>query len=182
MLDEIDIKDYEKEIIEGKFEDIYKDLVDKTIDVVEELGKKKGYKIPKDKYDSNGNLIYDGDSNEIDEVVENTTVQGMVEVNYMNRIYMFNGQHFGESGVEMKEYTRANISDKKQECIDYYTSEKYDTSYIQDGDIIICTGDLIKYKYNMGDNVFDTKDNPIIVLKSKDYDSLKKETINSGKV
>lgn len=49
MLDEIDIKDYEKEIIEGKFEDIYKDLVDKTIDVVEELGKKKGYKIPKDK-------------------------------------------------------------------------------------------------------------------------------------
>lgn len=133
-------------------------------------------------YDSNGNLIYDEDSNEIDEVVENTTVQGMVEVNYMNRIYMFNGQHFGESGVEMKEYTRANISDKKQECIDYYTSEKYDTSYIQDGDIIICTGDLIKYKYNMGDNVFDTKDNPIIVLKSKDYDSMKKETINSGKV
>lgn len=49
MLDEIDIEDYEKEISEGKFEDIYKDLVDKTIDVVEELGKKKGYKIPKDK-------------------------------------------------------------------------------------------------------------------------------------
>ncbi len=102
MLDEIDIEDYEKEIIEGKFEDIYKDLVDKTIDVVEELGKKKGYKIPKDKYDSNGNLIYDGDSNEIDEVVENTTVQGMVEVNYMNRIYMFNGQHFGELKKENK--------------------------------------------------------------------------------
>ncbi len=49
MLDEIDIKDYEKEIIEGKYEDIYKNLVDKTIDVVEELRKKKGYKIPKDK-------------------------------------------------------------------------------------------------------------------------------------
>lgn len=49
MLDEIDIKDYEKEIIEGKFEDIYKNLVDKVITVVEELGKKKGYKIPKDK-------------------------------------------------------------------------------------------------------------------------------------
>ena len=28
---------------------------------------------------------------------------------------------------------------KKQECIDYYTLEKYDTSYIQEGDIIICT-------------------------------------------
>ena len=52
----------------------------------------------------------------------------------------------------MKEYARANINDKKQECIDYYTLEKYDTSYIQEGDIIICTGDLIKYKYTMGDN------------------------------
>lgn len=49
MLDEIDIEDYEKEISEGNFEDIYKDLVDKVITVVEELGKKKGYKIPKDK-------------------------------------------------------------------------------------------------------------------------------------
>ncbi len=49
MLDEIDIEDYEKEISEGNFEDIYKNLVDKVITVVEELGKKKGYKIPKDK-------------------------------------------------------------------------------------------------------------------------------------
>lgn len=44
MLDEIDIEDYEKEISEGNFEDIYKNLVDKVITVVEELGKKKGYK------------------------------------------------------------------------------------------------------------------------------------------
>ena len=36
-------------------------------------------------YDSNGNLIYDEDSNEIDEVVENTTVQGMVEVKKENK-------------------------------------------------------------------------------------------------
>ena len=96
-------------------------------------------------------------------------------------IYIFNGQHFGEYGLEMEEYTRANIDDKKQECIDYYTSEKYDTSYIQEGDIIICTGDLIKYKYTMGDNDFDTRDNSIIVLKSKDYEAIKKETINNEK-
>ena len=66
---------------------------------------------------------------------------------------------------------------KNQECIDYYTSEKYDTSYIQEGDIIICTGDL--KKYSMGDNDLDTKDNAIIVLKEKDYNNLKKETINN---
>ena len=44
-----------------------------------------------------------------------------------------------------------------------------------------CTGDLIKYKYTMWNNDFDSKNNPIIVLKSKDYDSIKKEAINSEK-
>lgn len=133
-------------------------------------------------YDEDGNLIYDiSKSKEIEETVENTTIQGIVELNHNGYIYIFNGQHFGEYGLEMKEYTRANIDDKKQECVDYYTSEKYDTNYIQEGDIIICTGDLIKYKYNMGDNDFDTKDNSIIVLKSKDYDVMKKEIINNEK-
>lgn len=133
-------------------------------------------------YDEDGNLIYDtSKSKEIEETIENTTIQGIVELNHNGYIYIFNGQHFGEYGLEMKEYTRANIDDKKQECIDYYTSEKYDTSYIQEGDIIICTGNLIKYKYNMGDNDFDTRDNSIIVLKSKDYEAIKKETINNEK-
>lgn len=131
-------------------------------------------------YDKDGNLIYDiSKSKEIEETVENITIQGVVELNHNGYIYIFNGQHFGEYGLEMKEYTRANVNDKKQECIDYYTSKKYDTSYIQEGDIIICTGDLLKYKYTMGDNDFDTKDNPIIVLKSKDYDAIKKENINN---
>ena len=133
-------------------------------------------------YDEDGNLIYDtSKSKEIEETIENTTIQGIVELNHNGYIYIFNGQHFGEYGLEMKEYTRANIDDKKQECIDYYTSEKYDTSYIQEGDIIICTRNLIKYKYNMGDNDFDTRDNSIIVLKSKDYEAIKKETINNEK-
>lgn len=133
-------------------------------------------------YDEDGNLIYDiSKSKEIEETIKNTTIQGIVELNHNGYIYIFNGQHFGEYGLEMKEYTRANIDDKKQECIDYYTSEKYDTSYIQEGDIIICTGNLIKYKYTMGDNDFDTRDNSIIVLKSKDYDAIKKETINNEK-
>lgn len=133
-------------------------------------------------YDEYENLIYDiSESKEIEETIENTTIQGIVELNHNGYIYIFNGQHFGEYGLEMKEYTEANIDDKKQECIDYYTSDKYDTSYIQEGDIIICTGDLIRYKYTMGNNDFDTKDNSIIVLKSKDYDSIKKETINNEK-
>ena len=133
-------------------------------------------------YDEDGNLLYDiSKSKEIEGTIENTTIQGIVELNHNGYIYIFNGQHFGEYGLEMKEYTRANIDDKKQECIDYYTSKKYDTSYIQEGDIIICTGDLIKYKYTMGNNDFDTRDNSIIVLKSKDYDAIKKETINNEK-
>lgn len=77
---------------------------------------------------------------------------------------------------EIPEYSRANIDNKNQKCIDYCTLEEYNTSYIQEGDIIICTGDL--KKYSVGDNDFDTNDNPIIVLKSKDYNKIKKETID----
>lgn len=73
-------------------------------------------------YDEGGNLIYDASKSK--EIIENTTIQGIVELNHNGYIYIFNGQHFGEYGLEMKEYTRANINDKKQECIDYYTLEK----------------------------------------------------------
>lgn len=133
-------------------------------------------------YDKDGKLIQDTSKiNEIEEIIENTTICGTVELSYDGRIYIFNGQHFGEYGLEMEEYTRANIKDTKQECIDYYTAEKYDTSYIQEGDIIICTGDLTKYKYYMRDSDFDTKDNSIIVLKSKDYNNMKKEALNNEK-
>lgn len=129
-------------------------------------------------YDKNGNIISDiSRQKEVTEVIENTTIQGVVELNHNGYIYIFNGQHFGEYGFEMKEYTRANIDNKNQECIDYYTAEKYDTSYIQEGDIIICNGDL--KKYSMGDNDLDTKNNAITVLKSKDYNKIKNETVNN---
>lgn len=135
-------------------------------------------------YDEKDNMIniLDGVSREkeIVETIANIKIQGIVESSRNEYIYIFNGQHFGEYGFEMKEYTRANIDNKKQECIDYYTSEKYDTNYIQDGDLIICTGDL--KKYSTGDDDFDTKHNPIIVLKEKDYNNLKRKTINSAKV
>ena len=111
------------------------------------------------------------------ETIEDTTIKGVVELNHNGYIYIFNGQHFGEYGFEMEEYTEANIDNNNQECIDYYTSAKYDTSYIQEGDIIICTGDL--KKYSMRDNDLDTKENPIIVLKLNDYNTMKKETINN---
>ncbi len=131
-------------------------------------------------YDENGNVMQGTlIQKEVIETISNTKIQGIVESSHNEYIYIFNGQHFGEYGFEMKEYTRANIDNRKQECIDYYTSEKYDTSYIQDGDLIFCTGDL--KKYSTGDDDFDTKDNPIIVLKEKDYNNLKRKTISNAK-
>ena len=135
-----------------------------------------------DKYsailDKEGNIIYDmSKNNEITEVIKDTVIQGIVELNHNGYIYIFNGQHFGEFGFEMKEYTRANINNKNQKCLDYFTLKEYDTNYIQEGDILICSGDLSKKGYGMGENDFDTKDNSIIVLKSNDYTQMKRDAL-----
>lgn len=129
-------------------------------------------------YDNEGNVIYDiSKEDETTEVIKDTVIQGIVELNHNGYIYIFNGQHFGEFGFEMKEYTRANINNKNQKCLDYFTLKEYDTSYIQEGDVLICSGDLSKKGYGMGDNNFDTKDNSIIVLKSNDYNQMKREAL-----
>ncbi len=130
-------------------------------------------------YDSNGNIIYDATKlDEVDYVTENTSILGIVELKRDKYIYIFNGFHFGEKGIEIEDYTNANIDNRGQECIDYITKEKYDTNYIEEGDVLICNGDLIYYKYRMIDNKdFDTKNNPIIVLKAKDFNAMKKESI-----
>ena len=45
-------------------------------------------------------MIYDASkSKEIEETIENTTIQGIVELNHNGYIYIFNGQHFGEYGL-----------------------------------------------------------------------------------
>ena len=111
----------------------------------------------------------------ITEKLQDVVIQGVVELHHNGFIYIFNGQHFGEYGFEMEEYTRSNIDDKNQKCIDFFTSEEYDTSYIEEGDLLICTGDLTKY--SIGNDDFDTKDNSIIVLKSDDFEKMKQETI-----
>ena len=49
MIDRIDMEDYEEKIKEKKYEEIYIDLVNKSIAAVKELGKRKDYKIPEDK-------------------------------------------------------------------------------------------------------------------------------------
>lgn len=77
----------------------------------------------------------------------------------------------------MNEYTRANINNKNQKCLDYFTLKEYDTNYIQEGDILICSGDLSKKGYDTGENDFDTKDNSIIVLKSNDYEQMKRDAL-----
>ena len=131
-------------------------------------------------YDKNGQVIADfSEKDEVVETEENISIQGIVELHHNGYIYIFNGQHFGEFGLEMDEYTTANIIDKNQKCIDYMTLKEYDTSYIQEGDILICSGDLNK-KAHGGMNDFDTKDNPIIVLKSNDYSEMKKNVLNGN--
>ena len=131
-------------------------------------------------YDKNGNVIYDNSKkDEVTEIIEDTVIQGIVELHHNGYIYIFNGQHFGEFGFEMNEYTRANIADKKQKCIDYITLKEYDTDYIEEGDLLICSGTLYKKGYS-GENDFDTIDNAIIVLKSSDYNNMKLETLNGN--
>lgn len=112
---------------------------------------------------------------EYTEVIEDTQIQGMVEIHHNGYIYLFNGEHFGEYGFEMKEYTRANINDQKQKCMDYVTKKECDTNYIEVGDIVIGIGDLRKYA--IGEADFDTKNNPMVVLKAKDYNKMKQEAI-----
>ena len=128
--------------------------------------------------DKEVNIIYDMSKNdETTEVIKDTVIQGIVELNHNGYIYIFNGQHFGEFGFEMKEYTRANINNKNQKCLDYFTLKEYDTNYIQEGDILICSGNLSKKGYDTGENDFDTKDNSIIVLKSNDYNQMKRDAL-----
>lgn len=115
------------------------------------------------------------DKGEITSIVKDIVIMGNVELKHNGFIYIFNGQHFGELGYEIEEYTSSNIDDKNQTCIDYLTKEKYDTSYIEVGDLLICRGDFIN------GNDFDTKNNPIIVLKSKDYNKMKQDAINGSR-
>ena len=80
-------------------------------------------------YDKDGHIIYDmSKKDETTEVIKDTVIQGIVELNHNGYIYIFNGQHFGEFGFEMKEYTRANINNKNQKCLDYFTLKEYDTN------------------------------------------------------
>lgn len=109
-------------------------------------------------------------------LVEDTRIQGIVQLKYNGEITITECQHFGELGYPIEEYSFAVIKDKNQVCVDYFTSEKYDTSYVETGDILICIGNLIK-NTTRGDD-FDTKENSIIVLKSSDYNKMKEESLN----
>ncbi len=127
------------------------------------------------------NIILDT-SNEkrITSIIEDITIQGIVEIKTDRTICILGGQHFGELGYEMEEYTTTNIENKNQTCIDYMTLEEYDASYIEIGDIVICTGDKICEIDFSPTNYFDTKENKILVLKNSDYskmidEALKKE-------
>lgn len=137
-----------------------------------------------DKKNEDNNITYEEEikdtvKKDTYEIIYNTTIMGNVELKRDNFFYIFGGQHFGELGYEIEEYTTSNINNKNQICIDYITLEKYDTNYIKEGDLLICRGDLIKK--NQYNNDFDTKDNEIIVLKSSDYSKMIQNFLNNTK-
>lgn len=57
MVNKISIKDYEKEIQEENYEKIYRDIVDKSMELVKEIGKIKNFEIPKS--DNERDLFFD---------------------------------------------------------------------------------------------------------------------------
>ena len=145
-----------------------------TLFIIKNIEENKNHADNSILFDDKGNILNDPSRcDEITEIINDINIQGVVELVNKGYIELFNGQHFGELGFEMKEYTRATIIDKNQECIDYLRLTKHDTSYIENGDILICSGDLKKKGYSMWYNDFDTKNNSIIVLKANDYKNMK---------
>ncbi len=120
--------------------------------------------------------MHDEKENKTQNIIKDASIQGIVHLKYNGEITITENQYFGELGYRIEEYSFAVLKNKNQTCIDYFTLEKYDTSYIDIGDILICTGDLIQYN-NRGDG-FETNENEIIVLKSSDYEKMKKEILN----
>lgn len=83
-MNKIDIKDYEEKIKEEKYEDIYEDLVNKTIIAVQKFGKRKDYKIPEDKKgkDLFYNIQFYFKENFIDYLSVYYLMQTLIEWNY----------------------------------------------------------------------------------------------------
>lgn len=128
-------------------------------------------------YTQNENTDNNFTSKEVNtNVIPNTTIQGIVELKKDDIAYIFGGEHFGEYGYEMEEYTTAYIQLKDKICIDYISSKEYSTDYIEVGDILICTGDLTQGEYNY--NNMGMKENNILVLKEKDYRQMQEEVLN----
>lgn len=130
-------------------------------------------------YDENGEeLTAITDEKKVKDVINNTLIMGTVEVKNDKYIYIFNGQHFGEKGYEVKEYTAANINiNNGLTCIDYITLEKHSIDYIEEGDVLICTGNLTKYE-NVN-YLNDFKASSIVVAKNKDLINIEKEAFNN---
>lgn len=112
-------------------------------------------------------------------IINNTKIQGIVQVKYNGEITLTENQYFGELGYRIEEYSFVVIKDNKQKCIDYFTQEVHDTNYIDIGDILICSGELTQNRNRADD--FDTKENSIIVLKKSDFEKRKKEVLDENK-
>lgn len=125
-------------------------------------------------YNNGNNIVSENKTSELPQIPKAERIQGIVELNHDGRIFMFNGQHFGEFGFEMEEYTEAHIANNKQRCIDYITHIEYDADYIQEGDILILSKNALKDENKSNPDI-----NTFIVLKAKDYETMKKEALNN---
>lgn len=120
------------------------------------------------------NIAVENKTSELPQIPKAERIQGIVELNHDGKMFMFNGQHFGEFGFEMEEYTEAHIANNKQKCIDYITHIKHDADYIEQGDILILSRNALKKE-----NKSDTNANTFIVLKTENYETMKREVLNN---
>lgn len=126
-------------------------------------------------YNNNGNnIVSENKTSELPQIPKAERIQGIVELNHDGRIFMFNGQHFGEFGFEMEEYTEAHIANNNQIYIDYVTHIEHNVDYIQEGDVLICSKDMLKQE-----NQSNGDGDKFIVLKAKDYEVMKREALNN---
>lgn len=133
-------------------------------------------------YDKDGNIIAElnkeDDNEEI--IAESTLIQGIYYGGDEDYIYITQNYDVGNSKYfAIDEYDTANvIKNDSIVCIDYLTLEKYDESYIENGDILFCTGKLIKRNsYN-----FMELNSPITVLKNTDFQKMKQKALTDSTV
>lgn len=99
MISKINIKDYEKEMQEGKYEAVYKDIVDKSMELVKEIGKIKKFEFPEDE--------------------EGTDLYYSIKSYFDNNFGQFSSMHNLMENLSNWYYQDDYIADTKEKKIEY---------------------------------------------------------------